>query len=497
MSAPVSLRRMPPWYQTLFWADALERFGYYGMQAVLLLFAVAPRAEGGLGMTVAAAGPLFGAWISLMFALSLLGGWLGDRVLGHRPALLYGSLTSAVGYACLALPWVWSVAVGLCLTALGGAVFKPNHQALVNTMFVDRGARESGISLMYVGTQLSALLGPLLTGYLGERVSWPLGFAVGAVALAACGGWIAASAGRFGGTGDGPARPLDRAERRTASRWTALGLFAVAVGVVVALTGRLTLLSAVAFVGLTSLLLTVGGYLWLYRHPALGPMDRRRLRAFLVVFLGAALFWMIIAQAGSVLTAFARDRTDRSLGDFVVPASWLQTVTPFCMLFLAPLAAAVLPRYGRRYALAVRFAVGLGLVGGGFLLMSVAALLAAAGTRVSPLWLIVCYLLNAAGEIIVAAVSISACADVLPPAFLGRVMGMYWLFAAVGGGVGNGALARLSTAVPLNRYFAVLGVVTVLAGAAFALGRRRLTASLAHEPAARPVMVPNTPMVSN
>ncbi|WP_203682497.1 peptide MFS transporter [Actinoplanes siamensis] len=474
---------MPAWYRSLFVADALERFGYYGMHAVLVLFAAGARADGGLGLSIGDAAALFGMWVSLMFALSLLGGWLGDRVLGQRPALIGGSMLSAAGYAMLACPWPGAALTGLAVVAVGGALFKPNHQALVNTLLPDQAARESGISLMYVGTQFSALVAPLVTGFVGERVDWQLGFGLGAAVMAACGVWLLVTAPGFDGAGTSPRRPLDEAERRRVGVWAAVGGLLVAALVAGAVTGRVGVLGGVAVVGLVSLLLTVGGYVWLHRDPLLGAADRRRLRVFLLVFLGTTLFWMIIAQAGSVLTAFARDEVDRQFGGFLVPASWLQAVTPLGLLVFAPVLASVLPRYGRRHALAGRLATGLALVGAGFLLMAVAAVTAAGPARASAGWLVACYLCNAVGEIVVAAASIAACAEVLPMAFLGRVMGMYWLFAAIGGGVGNGALARLSTTVPLPRYFAVLGGLAVAAGIAFHLGRRRLSAALAPEPA--------------
>ncbi|HZN19465.1 MAG TPA: oligopeptide:H+ symporter [Micromonosporaceae bacterium] len=481
--AAVSLRRMPPWYRTLFWVDALERFGFYGMSAILLLFASAPRAEGGLGMSTADGGSLFGVWISLMFMLSLLGGWLGDRVFGHRRALVVGAAVSTAGYACLATPTTWMVAIGLCATALGGAIFKPNHQALVNRMFDDRRGRESGISLMYVGTQLSALLAPLVAGFVGERVNWQLGFLCAALTMIVTTFWLTSTTRQFGGVGDRPIRPLNADERRTAGRRTVITGLAVALVLIgLGVRGKLTPLVAIALIGLLSIFLTIAGYVWLYRNPLLRPSDRRRLRAFLWVYLGATLFWMINAQAGSVLTAFARDETDRDVLGWLVPSAWMQSVTPLFMLFLAPVAASMLPRYGRRHALAGRFSLGLLLAGASFLVMAVAAALAAGDAKVSPMWLVACYLITAVAELIIAAISISACADVLPAQFLGRVMGLYWLFAAVGGGFGNGALAQVAASAPLDGYFTVVGGVAVLVGLAFVLLRRRLTEALAKDP---------------
>ncbi|WP_327085919.1 oligopeptide:H+ symporter [Nonomuraea sp. NBC_01738] len=480
---------LPRWYVTLFFSDALERFGFYGLQAILVLYAAAPAARGGLGLAFADAASLFGAWIGFMFMLSLAGGWLGDRVLGNRRALLAGCLTSVAGYLCLAVPAGWTTAVGLPLLGIGGAIYKPNHQAMINIMFGDRSrAREAGISLMYVATQVSALLAPLVTGYLGERVNWNLAFLVPALVLAATVVQLAVTAGQFGGVGDRPIKPLSPVERRAAGLRTGYGVAAVALVIgALGVLGTLSATTAIMLTGVLSVIVPIASYVMLYRDPGLGHDDRRRLRAFLTVYLGATLFWMIVAHAGSLLNLFARDHVDLQIGGFLVPASWLQTATPVFILALAPLIAAVVPRIGGEHNVAVKFAISLTLVGAGFLIMSLATVFAAGGDRISPIWLITVYLTHACGEVIIAAVTISAAADVLPSGYLGRTLGMLWLFAGLGGGLGSGVV-RLSQVVPAPVYYLALGSVAALCGLGFALGRRALTRGLARSPVrAQPV----------
>ncbi|OUC96388.1 peptide MFS transporter [Streptosporangium minutum] len=475
----VSVRAMPRWYMTLFATDALERFGFYGMQAILVLYAAAPRSTGGLGLARADAAALFGAWIGLMFILSMAGGWAGDRLLGQRPALLAGCVFSGLGYLLLAIPTGVMTAVGLCVLAVGGGLFKPNHQAMINLMFGGSKGRESGISLMYVGVQVSALLAPLVTAFLGERVSWHLAFSVAAVAVIATGVVFASTGAQFHGVGARPPRPLTPGERRVLlTRTSAAGAVLAGLLVVMALAGVLSPSTAIMITGVLTVLVPPIGYLTLYRNPELGVTDRRRLRAFLAVLLGSTLFWMIIAHAASLLNLFARDHVDLDVVGFTVPAGWLQAVTPMFILVLAPMIASVLPRIGGRQHVAIKFAAGLLLVGGGFLVMSVAAALAAGDTRISPLWLIVVYLTHACGEVVVAAVSISALADVLPRPFMGRVVGVYWLFAALGGGLGSGVV-RLSEVVPETAYYLGLGLVAVLVGLGFLLRRAALSRALA------------------
>ncbi|SEK75006.1 proton-dependent oligopeptide transporter, POT family [Nonomuraea pusilla] len=482
----ITLRAMPRWYLTLFTSDALERFGFYGLQAILVLYASAPVSRGGLGLPVTDAATLFGAWIGFMFMLSIFGGWLGDRLLGNRRALVVGCLVGVAGYLCLAVPAGWAAAVGLPLVAVGSAVYKPNHQAMINLMFGGSRGREAGISLMYIATQVSALAAPLLVGYLGERVSWSLAFLVAALVMLTTAIQLRLGAGQFGEVGHRPVRSLTAGERTTVARRIGLAV-AVVVAAVLALglAGLLSVSMAIGLVGVFSVILPIVCYIVVYRNPGLGALDRRRLRAFLAVFLGSTLFWMIIAHAASLLNLFARDHVDRLVLGMEIPASWLQAATPLFILLLAPLIAVVLPALGGRNHVPVKLAIGLILVGAGFLIMSLATVLASSGEKVSPLWLVIVYLTHACGEVIVAAVIISAAAEVLPPGFMGRTLGLMWLFAGLGGGLGSGVV-RLAEVIPEPLYYLGLGGVAAVCGLAFALGRRPLANGLTaglHTPA--------------
>ncbi|WP_340682695.1 oligopeptide:H+ symporter [Amycolatopsis coloradensis] len=475
----VGVRRMPRWYVTLFTSDAMERFGFYGLQAILVLYASAPAERGGLGLAMADAAALFGAWIGLMFMLSLAGGWVGDRWLGNRTALLAGCAVNVVGYLLLSIPAGWTAAAALPMLAIGGAVYKPNHQAMINMMFGGSRSREAGISLMYVASQVSALLAPLIAGYLGERVSWHLAFLAIALVLLATTVQLRVTSAQFHGVGATAIRPLDAPERRTLIRRLALLCPAIVVVLAgLAIAGLLSAVVAIGLIGLLSVVTPIICYVRLRADPALESDDRRRLTFFLFVYLGSALFWMIVAHAASLLNLFARDHVDLEVLGFVMPASWLQAATPLFILLLAPVIASALPRWGGRHNVGTKFSVGLLLVGAGFLVMSVAtSLVSADGTKISPWWMVLVYLTHACGEVIIAAVTISAAADVLPAGFLGRTLGMLWLFAGLGGGIGSGVV-RLSTVMPEPLYYSLLGSAAILCGVAFWLGRRALTRGL-------------------
>ncbi|WP_031027294.1 peptide MFS transporter [Streptomyces albus] len=481
--AASSMRPWPPWFRTLFMSDLWERFGFFGMQAILVLFAVAPRDEGGLGLAKADAAALFGAWIGLAFMLCLPGGWIADRLLGPRRTLLLGAAITTLGHFALATPLLWLTPLALVLLAVGMGLYKPNHQAMLNLMFKESGRREAGISLIYVGIQVSALTSPLIAGFLGERVDWRLGFAVSGTAMLLGTVQVALARPRFQGEGERPGRPLEPAAARRAKALTG----AVGAGLAVllgglALVGGLTAGSGIALVGMASVIAPVIAYTVLYRSRELTAGDRRRLRSFLWIFLGSTLFWSLIAQDGSSLTLFAKHSTDREVFGFEVPVSWLQSATPLFILVLAPLFAwFLLQQRGGRAGVPAKFSAGLLLTGVSFLVMALAAALASGDERVSPLWLLVVYLMHACGELIVAAVGIAAVADVLPRRFLAHMLGLLWLFAALGGGAGSG-LVRIIDVIPEALYYLLLAVLALTVGGALALRRHTVARGLAPEP---------------
>ncbi|MBO8198071.1 peptide MFS transporter [Streptomyces smyrnaeus] len=481
-SASASLRPWPNWFRTLFMSDLWERFGFFGMQAILVLFAVAPRDEGGLGLAKADAAALFGAWIGLAFMLCLPGGWIADRVLGPRRTLLLGAAITTAGHFALATPLLWLTPIALVLLAVGMGLYKPNHQAMLNLMFKDNGRREAGISLIYVGIQVSALTSPLIAGFLGERVDWRLGFGVSGTAMLIGTIQVALARPQFQGVGDKPGRPLDAGTARRVKRraGTVAGVLALLLGGMAA-GGGLTPGSGIALVGMASIIAPVVAYTVLYRSRELRAGDRRRLRSFLWIFLGSTLFWSLIAQDGSSLTLFAKHSTDRDVLGFEVPVSWLQSATPLFILVLAPVFAWLLLKHGGgRAGVPAKFSAGLLLTGVSFLIMAVAAALASGDNKVSPLWLLVVYLMHACGELIVAAVGIAAVADVLPRRFIAHMLGLLWLFAALGGGAGSG-LVRLIDVIPEALYYLLLAVLALAVGGTLALRRHTVARGLAPE----------------
>lgn len=474
-------RAQPRWFITLFLTDMWERFSFFGMQAILILFAVAPASQGGLGLPQPTAVALYGAYVGLLFVLSMPGGWLGDRVLGEQRATLYGGIVIALGHYTMLLPVRATAYLGLVMIAAGTGLLKPNMLALLGRFYGpdERGKREAALAVFYIGIQISALLAPLVTGFLGERVDWHIGF--GAAGLGMTFGVIQYAVGirRFGETGRRPAHPVSTGELRTVTRRIAVAA-AVLAAILAAdiLAGTFTIIHVIAALGLVTLVSPFVYFSTLTRRTRLSHAERRRLSAFRWVLLAAALFWMFVIQAGSTLSLFAQQRTSRTVGDFLIPASWFQSAIPLFILLTAPVFAWMWLRGGERTGVAVKISLGHGIVGAGFVVMSLAAAVAAEGGEVSPLWLLFVLFALACSEVILGPTTLSAAVDLAPAAFTGRTMALYWMFAGVGGGLGS-LLGRLAGGEPRPVYYLGLALLALVTAAGFALARRRLAEAMA------------------
>lgn len=476
----------PRWLSTILLVDIWERLSFYGMQAILVLYAAAPASAGGLGLPAGQAAALFGVYIGSAFVLSLPGSWIGDRLLGERRAVLYGGVIIAAGHFCLAAPGFFAVPamsyVGLVLVAIGTGLFKPNIVALLGRFYGDDEAaqRASAISIFYVIGQISALLAPLITGLLGEGVNWHAGFAAAGVGMLL--GLVQYLAGRrkFGTAGSRPGQPLSTDERRRAGLAASAGLLVLAALVAVdAVSGAFSPMHLVMAFGLVTLIMPFSYFAVLSRQRGWTPVQRTRLRSFVWLLLAVSLFWMMVGQAGSMLTLFAKHSTDRSMLGLTLPASWFQSAIPAFMLLVAPVFAYLWVRLGPRSSTPGKFALGLLFAGLSFSLMSVAAALAGTGTLVSPLWLVAVFFLQACGEVVIGPVAMSAAAEVAPKIYVGRVIGLVWLFSALGAGLGA-QVVRLADVVPQQFYYLGQGAVALTAAACLAAFGGRLRSAFAN-----------------
>jgi proton-dependent oligopeptide transporter, POT family len=399
----------------LFFTELLERFAYYGMRALLILYLI-DTGSGGMGWSQERASRLYGWFIGLTYLTPVAGGWLADRFLGTNRALLVGGAVLALGHLSIALGSSPSFYAGLVLVVVGTGFFKPNVHTMVGQLYRPGDPlRDSGFTLYYMGINLGAFFGPLVCAWLAARYGWSYGFA------AAGGG--------------------------------------MATGVAFYLWARNVWLSNVG------------------RAPRAGPTararsrekltlaERRRIAAIGLITLFVVIFWLAFEQVGSSLNVFAAHRTDRSVGEWLtwlvpngeIPAAWFQSINPFFVLLLAPVVAGVWQRLGERAPTTpAKMALGLIFLGVAYIVMVAGAAQSDHGSLVSPWALVLFYMIYTLGELCFLPVGISFVSQTAPVRLASMLMGI-WLTANFVANLIGGYLAGMVQGIERGEVFRVLG----------------------------------------
>jgi POT family proton-dependent oligopeptide transporter len=476
---------------TLFFTELWERFSYYGMRALLILFMTAPLAAGGLGFDTGKAGIVYGTYVGLVYFTAVPGGWLADRFLGQRRATLYGGVLIMLGHICLAVPMLSTFYAGLALIISGTGLLKPNISVMVGQLYSEEDRRrDAGFSIFYMGINLGAFVAPLVCGWLAQseefqgvlaragiapESSWHWGFGMAAIGMFIglvqyLAGWkhLGDAGMHPGGAGDATAREQSR---RTLTRWTlaiAAGL-AVVIGLVLADRMRITPEGVGNAVGVALVLVTIVFFTRLFSSGEWTDAERRRLITIAVLFAASVVFWAVYEQAGSTLNLFAERAVDNNILGKERPASWYQSLPPTYVILLAPVFAWLWVRLGAREPSSpAKFVLGLVFVGLGFVILAPAAGLAASGVKVSPAWLLLTYLLHVMGELCLSPVGLSATTKLAPARVVGLMMGIWFLSLALGNYLG-GLVASKYEAFPLPVLFGGVGGFAILAGLVLAL----------------------------
>lgn len=460
----------PAGLSTLFFTELWERFSYYGMRAILILFMTAGPAAGGLGLSVATAGAIYGMYASGVYMLSLPGGWIADRIVGQRRAVFIGGCLITLGQFCLAVPMRETFYVGLLIIVLGTGLLKPNISTMVGQIYAPGDhRRDAGFSIFYMGINIGALVAPLIVGYVGQWVDWHIAFALAGFGMII--GLIQYSLGgkRLGTAGLYPVKPP------TSGNMKSLALILTLLALVIGLTAAAAAAGWVTVVGIANafgviLLLTVVIFFgWLMISGSWTREERKRLAVVIVLFVAASLFWSAFEQAGSTLNLFADRSTRNSILGIPYPASWLQSVNAMFIVALAPVFAWLWVKLkDRNPSSPTKFVLGLIAMGLGFAILACGALLAAGGERVSPMWLIATYLLHTVGELCLSPVGLSTVTKLAPVRVAGLIMGMWFLSNSVGNYLG-GRLASFYESFPVYGLFGAVAVFSLATGLVLAL----------------------------
>jgi len=426
--------QQPPGLYTLFFTEMWERCSYYGMRALLILFMTATVQKGGLGFSDPMAGAIYGLYTAAVYLASLPGGWLADRLLGAQRAVLCGGVLIACGQFTLAIPRQEAFFLGLLLVVLGTGMLKPNISAIVGKLYPEGGARrDAGFTIFYMGINIGSFIGPLVCGWLGEKINWRLGFAAAGVGM--IGGLLQFMLMRRRLEGAG-SRPAVASVAVRDWRWVGAALAAVALAVVLLWSGVLRIdpvwtaqTAKWVIVGLAVLI-----FLRLFLARDLDAVEKRRIGVVAVLFVAAAMFFAGLEQAGSSFNLFAERHTDRIVAGWEMPAGWFQMINPLFVVLLAPVAARVwitLSKRDRDPSLGVKFSLGLLLLAAGFAVIAVGAQQAVAG-RVWPSWLLLTFLLHTLGELCVSPVGLSSITKLAPARMVGQIMGLWFMATALG-----------------------------------------------------------------
>ena len=423
---------------TLFFTEMWERFTYYGMRALLVLFLVDAIANGGFGLTDKSATAIYGLFTAAVYLVALPGGWIADRLIGAQRAIIFGGIFIAIGNGVL---WISRTPsefyFGLILIIIGVGLLKPNISAIVAELYPDGGGRrDAGFTIFYMGINLGAFIGPLITAWLALRYGWRIGFLAASIGMAL--GLLQFLITRHH-LGEAGGVPSSESETKTRWSWRALWItsFLLALLVALPLLGIVTVspiklqsYGIFVIIGMSALY-----FIYLLFFAGLDAIERNRILVLVVLFISCALFWAGFEQAGSSLNLFADRYTNRVLDSFTIPTGWFQSLNAIFIIAFAPLFSAMWVWLAKRNldpSTPIKFALGLIGMAAGFLVMVVAAKLVAGGAQAAPFWLVLTYMLHTFGELCLSPVGLSSVTKLVPRRFVGQCLGIWFLATSLG-----------------------------------------------------------------
>ena len=469
----------PKGLRTLFFTEMWERMSYYGMRGLLVLFMTTAMQSGGLDLTVATATAIYGLYTASVYFMGLPGGWMADRLIGGQRAVWYGGIIIMCGHIVLAIPHENTFFMGLILVVLGTGLLKPNIGALVGQLYsMEDNRRDSGYALYYMGINIGSIIGYIVCGYLAESVGWHWAFGAAAVGMAFGLVQFAITKDNLKGIGAEPTTAMSAAGNRNS--WSAIGVFLVAVALVAGLimSGAITVdptvianYTAWAFVAVFAIYFGA-----IYFTGNLNGVEKKGMLALLLVCLASACFWSGFEQAGSSMNLFARDYTNRMIGNFEIPTTWFQSANSMFIVLLSPFFAAFWIWLGKRMispAYGLKAAIGLIIMASGFIIMFYAAQVAATGMKAAPYWLIMTYFVHTVGELVLSPIALSAVSKLSPRRFLGQMMGVFVLTYSIGNiiaGIFAGNFDPSNVAEMPNLYLQIVKFSVAIGAVMLAIG---------------------------
>ncbi|MFF4847070.1 peptide MFS transporter [Streptomyces sp. NPDC001194] len=454
---------------TLSGLEVWERFSFLGMQAILVLYFADTVANGGLGMNPGTAASVAAAYGTMVYLVSVAGGWLADRILGSYRAVLWGGILIACGHYAMAVPTAAMTWTGLGLISAGTGLLKPNVASMVGKLYrTADDRRDAGFALYYTAINIGAFAGPLVTGWLGEHQGWHWGFSAAAVGMTA--GLVQYVLGRrhLAGRKHSAEYALAPDAMRRAVWWIVAGL--LAAGALATLLAGIGLLTMERFVDLLTLVSVIAPAVYfavMFRSPRVTREERGRLRPYVVLFLASVAFNFILFQAYSTMMLLASTNARTEILGFHFPASWYASALGAFEVALAPVVAALWGRMGPRQPHASnKIAIGVILGGLSFLLMVIPTSgHGGEAYRMAAWWIVGSYLLLGLGDVLLETSGMSATTKLAPKAFASQTMALWFLSLALANGI-QAQVVKVYGQVFTPVYFGVNGAVAVAVGLA-------------------------------
>ena len=416
----------------LFFTEMWERFSYYGMRAILVLYLVAATTDSnaGLGWSNGDALALYGWYTMLVYVASIPGGWIADKFLGQKKSVLYGGILLVAGHSILAVEQMWAFYTGLGLIIAGVGMLKPNISTMVGGLYKQGDIRrDKGFTIFYIGINLGAFLSALIVGYVGETYGWHYGFGLAGIGMAAgliqylAGQKHLAHVGNFLGTSK------DEAEKEAMKK-------------------------------------------------PLTKIEKDRVIVLFISFLLVIVFWGAFEQAGGLMNIYASEKTDRMLMGWEVPASWFQSLNAMFIIFLGTSVAlywANRKLKGKVSTSLFKMIVGLIIMGTGFFFMTAAAGQYESNGSSSMYWLVLAYLFHTIGELCISPVALSYITKLAPLKYASLMMGVYFAMTGFGNKLA-GLLGEASESLGEYTIFTGIAVFCVLFGLIVMIFRKKLEA---------------------
>jgi POT family proton-dependent oligopeptide transporter len=439
MSSDKTFFGHPRGLSTLFFTEMWERFSYYGMRALLLLFMIASVEEGGMGLDVKTGGAIYGLYTMFVYLLSLPGGWIADKLLGLRNAIFYGGCIIALGHFCLAFQYQETFFIGLLLIVIGTGLLKPTASALVGAQYAenDQAGRDAGFSIFYMGINIGAFIAPLITSYLGESINWHYGFAAAGIGMVLGLIQFKLTEKNLGTTGLPPGKGPDDPALKKVRNGLIVVMLMLLVFVILMITGTIVI-NPVTFaqsIGIVLVICAVIYFIYVFATQKLDVSEGKRVWAIIIIFVATTVFYTGYEGQGSSLNIFADKYTDMFIGSFEMPAGWLQSFPAIFVVIFVPVFAAIWIGAAKKninISTPVKMSMGLIFMALGYVVMIGASKIVIGGDKPLPTWLIFTYMLHTFGEICLYPIGLSAVTRLSPQRLVGQMMGVFFMALALG-----------------------------------------------------------------